>query len=82
MHASQWNDSNLSVVSKNSYIALEEMNFVWTKRQVKKFVWMWRSGESLNEIARHFKRDPDECGLLLMDLARKGKVKPRKGGLT
>lgn len=71
----------MQVITKNSYVALLEMDFTWEKRDVKKFVRMWKKGKPLKEIAKHFKRDPDEAAILLMDLSRKGKIQPRKGGL-
>ena len=60
------------------YIALEEMNFVWCWSEVEEFIQMWDDGTPFLEIAEHFGRDSDELALLLMDLARKGRVKSRR----
>lgn len=59
----------------NLYIACEQMNFFWSERQVSKFKQLWDSGESIQSIAKHFKRDPDEVGLLVIDQAKKGNIK-------
>ena len=63
---------------QNIYLACEDMDFVWDERDVAKFQDMWREGLGLKEIAEAFKRDPDEVGMLVMDQARKGLIKPRK----
>lgn len=66
---------------RNRYIALEEMDFVWDEDDVLEFRKMWNDGAGFESIAKHFDRDIDECSLLLMDLRRKGKLKPRNRGL-
>jgi hypothetical protein len=65
-----------------TYIALEEVEFRWTKKQVKEFDIKWRRGLPLEEIAHHFGRTCLETGLLLADRAEKGFCKPRKNGLN
>ena len=42
---------------------------------------MWSSGVSIYDMARSFNRDPDEVVVLIIDRARQGKIKPRKGGV-
>lgn len=64
-----------------TYIALEELNFVWDEDEINVFIKLWKEGADFRLIAEHFDRDQDEIALLLMDLARKGRVKPRDMGL-
>jgi hypothetical protein len=63
------------------YIALEELNFIWDFRQVRELDEMWRRGFSLQYMAEYFDRDPDEVAILLMDRLRRGRIRPRKGGI-
>jgi len=67
--------------SQSLYIACEEMNFHWSAAEVMRFRHFWNTGESVTDIAEHFKRDPDEVGLLIIDQAKKDLIKPRKGGV-
>lgn len=62
------------------YIACEEMNFFWTEADLMMFRHLWKKGESVEDIAEHFKRDPDEVGLLIIDQARQDLIKPRRDG--
>jgi hypothetical protein len=63
------------------YIALEDLNFIWDLRDVRELDEMWRRGFSLQYMAEYFERDPDEVALLLMDRLRRGRIRPRKGGI-
>lgn len=63
------------------YVACEDLNFVWCEGDVLEFDRMWHSGVSVQFIANTFKRDPDEVLLLLIDRAKLGYIKPRKGEL-
>lgn len=65
----------------HTYICCEDLDFVWDEREVVQVEKMWASGLSLFDIARAFDRAPDEVALLIMDRARKGKIKQRKGGV-
>lgn len=59
----------------STYIALEEMDFTWSTRQVKEFDSLWEDGYSLEYIAEYFNRALDEAALLLMDRVKKNKLK-------
>lgn len=63
------------------YIACEDLNFDWEPKQVKQFITMWNDGESLETISNYFKRDIDECAILVIDQAREGKLRKRKNGI-
>jgi hypothetical protein len=65
----------------STYVALEELNFVWSKKEVKDFEYLWKKGHSIEDISNYFDRDIDEVALLVMDRARKNKVKPRGSGV-
>ena len=66
---------------RNTVIVLEELDFVWDEDEITEYCQMWREGKPFSEIAEWFGRDPDEVLLLHLHLARKGRVKARKGGL-
>jgi hypothetical protein len=66
---------------KNRIIVLEEMNFVWDKHQLNELSEMWADGESIEGIAEHFDRDPDEILLALIHIAREDKITARRTGL-
>lgn len=63
------------------HIALEELNFVWTRQEIKDFIYLWQEGRTLQELARYFKRTQAEILVLALDQAIEGEIKPRKGGL-
>jgi hypothetical protein len=66
---------------RNDYIALEELDFTWNRQEVREFDELWNAGYSLEYIAEHFDRDVDEVAILAMDLAIKGKIGRRPGGV-
>lgn len=62
-------DSFHSTKSRLSiYIALEDINFLWTKNEIQSILIMWHAGESLADISHVVKRSVDEVGLLIADL--------------
>lgn len=63
------------------YLALEELDFVWSTKQVEEFDNLWSEGMSLKNISLYFNRDIDELAILLIDRARKGKAKQRRYGI-
>lgn len=62
------------------YIALEKLDFSWYRLEVEHVRLLWEEGLHLADIAREVVRDPDEVTVLLMDLARRGKIEQREGG--
>lgn len=67
---------------RSIYTALEDLNFLWNEDDLPAFREMWKDGRSVQEIADHFDRDPDEVVLLVIDQAREGKIKRRSTGLS
>ncbi|MCM3273685.1 helix-turn-helix domain-containing protein [Paenibacillus elgii] len=63
------------------YIALEELDFVWTEKDVLEVDRMWNRGSSIWEIGRAFNRDIDEVAVLIMDRCRHGYIKQRLNGV-
>lgn len=63
------------------YIAIEDLDCVWDIDHVKDFEYLWNEGHTLSDIAKYLKRDIDEVAILLLDRARKGKVKSRESGI-
>ncbi|WP_035350195.1 hypothetical protein [Fictibacillus gelatini] len=65
----------------NIYIALEELDFIWSYKEIEEFDQLWREGYSLNYISDYFNRDIDEVAILLIDRTKKGYCKPRENGI-
>lgn len=59
------------------YIALENKNFDFTRREVENFDILFNMDYSLNEIARHLRRTRVETFLLYLDRVDQEKVKPK-----
>ena len=79
-----------------SVIILDDLDFCWSKSDIKKVTEMWLAGEKFPDIvetARPYSRKgegnksssydsrADEVALLLIHLARQGIIKRRKGGV-
>lgn len=62
-------------------IALDDMDFSWFPAEVNKVKSLWDFGWHIADIAKTVKRNQDEVALLIMHLARKGKIQKRKGGV-
>jgi hypothetical protein len=63
------------------YIACEDMDFAWDMTDVLDVIAMWQHGKPLQDMAEYLGRDPDEVAILLIDLARQGRITPREGGV-
>jgi len=66
---------------QRTYVACEDLDFIWDERDIKVIERMWSSGLSIYDISRSFNRDPDEVVVLIIDRSRRGSIKPRKGGV-
>ncbi|OOR67376.1 helix-turn-helix domain containing protein, partial [Bacillus cereus] len=53
----------------------------WDEDDVWRVQEAWNNNESVFAIGQRIERDPDEVALLLMDLARKGRIEKRVIGL-
>ena len=63
------------------YTALLSLDFTWTRVELKDVMRLWNSGAHIGEIAEVVGRDGDEVALLIMDLVRNDRLKPREGGV-
>ena len=63
------------------YIALSELDFSWYPDEVEQVAQFWRDGPHIAKIAEMLERDIDEVAVLIMDLARKNKIRRRKNGV-
>ena len=63
------------------YIALSELDFSWFPGEVEKIKKLWAYGLHIAKIAEMLERDVDEVAVLIMDLARKNKIRRRKNGI-
>ena len=77
---SRKNDSRKMRPREELYIALSELDFSWYPGEVEQVARLWRKGLHIAEIAERMERDIDEVAILIMDLARRGIVEPRKNG--
>ncbi|WP_445506727.1 hypothetical protein [Niallia sp. 03190] len=57
---------------------LEDVNsWQWYESDLELLTKMWKENVSIREMAKFFRRDPDECLLACIHLARKSKIKNR-----
>lgn len=64
--------------TRKIYVACEELNFIWSADDLKKFRDMWREGKSVEQIRKHFKRDSwQEVIIIALDQIRWGYIKIR-----
>ena len=67
--------------SGSSYIACEDLDFIWRDDEVQVFDRMWMLGKTLPDIAARFNRTQEEVLILALDRGLKKMISPRKGGL-
>lgn len=72
----------MSKLYEYDYHALDDGIFEhgWRSSEVEEFDYLYNEGYSLWDIARYFKRDPDEVAVLMMDRIRRGKIQKRETG--
>ncbi len=63
------------------YIACSDFDFSWQPEQVRLAVSCWEEGMPLPEMAEKFRRRQEKMLLLLVDLAARGEVTARPGGI-
>lgn len=62
-------------------IALDDLDFTWLPSEIALVKMMWDFDYHIADIAAKVKRDQDEVAVLIMHLARKGKIEKRKTGV-
>ena len=73
-------------IKEELVIILDDLDLSWTKDQVDKTEMMWKSGFSLEYMAKWLRPHDneedaeDEVALLVMHLKRQGKIQERSGG--
>lgn len=55
------------------YIACENMKLIFRDSEVRKVIEMYGSND-VWQISKKLKRDPDEIAVLIIDLAKEGKL--------
>ncbi len=73
-------DSKFKLRPSELYIACMDMDFSWYPAEVDRAISLYNAGASLVELAQGLDRDGDETFILLLDLARRGKIQAREGG--
>lgn len=63
------------------HIALADLDFSWYPHEVLKVQKMWQTGAHIEDIAEAVNRNCDEVAILLIDLARRGKIQRRRLGI-
>ena len=62
-------------------IALEDLDFIWCRSELKEMRKMWNEGKCLYDMAYHFDRKEEEVFMALLHLSRNGRIKKRVGGV-
>ena len=62
------------------YVVFEDLNFAWMPGELEKVKAAWEAGMHIVDIAREVDRQENEVAILVMDLAEKGRFRPREGG--
>lgn len=73
---------------KFRYIAAEQFNYDWLEQDVREFIVAYIDLRTLGtpdkdlilDLAKLFKRKPEEVAILIMDLGNKGYIGPRGKG--
>lgn len=62
------------------HIACEDLDLSFTAQEVWDVIRWWNEGLSYDAMADGLDRDADEVAILLIDLARSGRIQKRRGG--
>jgi len=62
------------------HIACDGLDLSFTAQEVWDVTRWWREGMSYDQMADSLDRDADEVAILLIDLARTGRIEKRRGG--
>lgn len=67
--------------AEQKVIILENLDFSWLRSDMDRAAEMWQAGVPVPEMADELGREPDEVLMLVIHLARRGRIGSRKGGL-
>lgn len=70
-----------SELVEEAYICCEDYDFRWDKKQIPEFRELWNEGWSIFDIAKVFKRKPQEVLFLVIDQDDRKTIKKRPGGI-
>lgn len=59
----------------------DDFSFLWTKSEIRKVQTLWNEGRHIADIADEIERDQDEIAMLIIWLARHGRLRKREGGV-
>lgn len=71
----------LTKSSNRIMVACEDLDFVWSDKEVNDFRYLWKNDAPIQDIAAYFNRTHEEVAILVFDQALKGFIGPREGGL-
>lgn len=63
------------------YIACENVDFIWSDKDIRIFKRMWNDGKPFLDICKRLGRPQKDVQMLMIDLAEKDQIKQRKRGL-
>lgn len=59
----------------------DDFSFVWTGKEIRSVQNFWNEGRHIADISDEIERDQDEIAVLIIWLARHGRLRKRKGGV-
>lgn len=65
-----------------TYTALEDVDFQWSRYEITEFINLWNAGVSLTGLSHRFRRSQTDIAVLILDLRLKGRIEPRERGLN
>ena len=68
----------LTKSSDRIIVACEDLDFIWSDKEVKDFRYLWRKKMPIEDIAAYFKRTVEEVAILVFDQGLKGFLDPEK----
>jgi hypothetical protein len=66
---------------RSIYIALEQVDFIWSEDDLPRIREAWKEGMSIQHMSKYFKRKPLEVFLIVLDQIEHGYLVKREGGV-
>lgn len=73
----EWRDRKERLSLPQTYVAGDEFEYLWSRREKKEFIKLWIEGCNMNELCYILDRPWQDIMILIMDLEKKGKVDGR-----
>lgn len=79
--ATRKSDIQMYQNKEEKYIVLADLEYGWLSNDIEIVKTMWGEGYHIEDISKEIDREIEEVFLLLLDQARKGKIKRRTNGV-